>query len=185
MGNIVSIIVVLDQRSFIEEYEKNPSSTAMIPLDVLRDRVRMITVSSNVESNQASSDLSVYASPGDNVRWYESPIRPSPEYCLIIDDISPVSHQYSLWSQNMKNYNSGGEVDYCVTKTQQSMRAYNSRGELSSISSKVDYTEATVLDSATVGSELNYDIHFKLIKLVHGEPQVVRTYYYDPKIVIR
>ena len=180
----VDIIVVIDQTPFIQEYEANPGQDMVVNVEgLLLTRMKMIAANPYVVAGQATSNLVVNARPRDLVRWYESPLSPSSEYCMVIRDILPL--EPSKWAQNMKNYAGSGEpVDYCTTKTSYEFSAYYARQQLFGQSGPVDFTEAEVLSNAVIGSKLNYNFDLVLIKQVQGEPKLVRTYRYDPAINI-
>ncbi len=194
MSKIVSILVAVDQQAFIDEYEaSNPSLTPdsnnprrfNIGGSKLLKRVKMIAVDIDVAGEQATANLEIKASSGDEIRWYETPLLPSAEYSILIKDILP-NHSpsdASNWSDYMNGHGTN-PPDYCVTKIQQVMKAYYSGGELAMFSGRTDYTVAQVKSNAPRNGKLYYNLDFQLIKIVNGLPTLVATYYYDPVIYV-
>lgn len=178
----ISIMLNVDQEK-IHEYWVNqgkPSTIAMGPSNLLR-HVYMVTETGHAVEAHATSNLIIKVKPGDEVRWYETPIQPDAAYSICIKDILTKTG----WATYVINENG----DLVVTRDEQTLSAYYMDGGLKANSHSMDFSSATIKSTADIGEAtlpmtLYYDFNLSLVEMVDGLPTLKCTLTFDPGILI-
>ncbi|MBB1387492.1 hypothetical protein H5119_18475 [Pseudoalteromonas sp. SG45-5] len=178
--NVISIILNVDQEKIYEYWLKKgkPSSIAMKPADLLK-YLYMVSETGSTFTGHATSDLIIEAKPGDEVRWYETPIQPSAAYSICIKDI--ITH--GNWAKYVVSQ--GG--DFVQSRTEQTLRAYYIDKELRANSASMDYSSAKIIEAEKIGTlpaTITYDFNLSLVEMVNGIPTLRCTLTFDPGIKI-
>ncbi len=180
--NVISIMLNVDQEKIYQYWldQDKPPSIAMKPAGLLK-YVYMISETGSTFTGHATSDLVINAKPGDEVRWYESPIQPNAAYNICIKDL--ITH--GNWDKYMVSQGR----DFVHTKTEQTLRAYYIDKELRANSTSMDYSSATIKTAQQIGisplpATINYDFNLSLVEMVNGIPSLKCTLTFDPGIKI-
>ena len=180
--NEISIILNVDQEKIYQYWLDNdkPLKISMKPAGLLK-YVYMISETDSTFTGHATSDLVIKAKPGDEVRWYETPIQPNAAYSICIKDL--ISH--SNWDKYIVS--EGG--DFVQTKTEQTLKAYYIDKELRANSASMDYSSAIIktaeqIKPHTFPATITYDFNLSLVEMVNGIPTLRCTLTFDPGIKI-
>ncbi len=184
MPKTIDILTVLDPFGFSDN--TIPLSTPinqipMVSISTLNKNVWMIAEHESVEAGQATWNLSIKASPGDAIRWWDTSVVQDTNEDMIIVGFQT----YSNWESVLEDPTSdtqGTGYAYIKSGFQFSSLA-NLKFAMNSFQN--NFVQTVVKQGAVTGTRVSYYlIVAKLDTRNVGDPQLKGLYRFDPTITI-
>lgn len=108
MSNVIGMMVLVDSAALLKDFRikalRNADSpTSVIPVftinedDQFSSFIYMIADRRHVVNGQGTNSLTIKASPGDELRWWETNISKNSPFEVMIKEVSPATHSHLKW----------------------------------------------------------------------------------------
>lgn len=108
MKNVIGMLVLVDSAALMRDYSlqeliNTPKTSDDIPLITWYEKeeyeqyIYMVADQRFVVKGQGTKDLTVKASPGDEIRWWETNIHSNSPFEIMIKDVSPPVNSNIKW----------------------------------------------------------------------------------------
>jgi hypothetical protein len=180
-----SIVCIVDMNYLIDLYNKQdrPTNVNLTPSDI-ETAITLICQDKEAVIDNGTSTLTIKANLNDTITWMETNIDQSPVNDIVINDIIPISGE---WSSYMENFGNDSKPDYATTDQKQVMKAYYNGTNLQYSNGSMDFTKSKVIRMPGNGTSatLNYNIKFALVGLDKGQATLLCNFSYDPAIKLQ